>query len=765
MPSASAATTMTTWRVTDASSRAVACVVDRNTSNDYRQVAMGVRAPRVAVLVRQAMALSHWHSLIEALTSIWGGGCFALVPTDGDSITPLFARLIDRYDPDFFLTFADSVSLSARLQEELRRRSILSPYADFLGEIWPENAPYPLTHVEHALGINPPRPVLSLRLQASELLKVLVASATGALSDESVRRLAERQHLIVAEDWSIDVDRPLAGSLASEIFVPQQNRRRFPFDLSLNHLGLYVPAFNSHPLVVVVGDTLDDFAYFWTLRSLRSTPLTPTVYWLPRLDAGSMDRDYGVFLPRYREALRRALSNVWRNASFQLTSVSLKSDIADLFRLSIDEPGSRQGRSSAPINVAYAEPSDLEQLLPEIAEHWEVENTPNLHRSVIQFHGGRGMTVLEPPLPVSLGYDAQSPSRWMVDVYVEGLRLPSRSELTPTLTDHTGARVSRSGLAFTGVSDLTMQGVPIRALLVRPTLLVPTASEVFESIFARAGLALSPSDKGRYEREFVDLAGDLDAVRVELQDDHASRALFKFVDDSPNRRGVVNQGARIGGREGRVLDLVDLKAIFDGNHDSAVEFLNRQLRRSILERGLLIIKCPRCRRADWYPFAEIADSVRCHRCGEVFVFPAESGVYYRLNEMVAQALRHNSHVSLLTLARLSSEGRERNFINVFGSDLKKAHEDRVWLEIDFALVSQGFFKIGECKLGEDLSNSDRKQLDKYVELCLMTRPHSLIVATAATRWSVSAVAFLNAIRSRLEKGGVGLEIVSDVARR
>ena len=75
---------------------------------EYREMQLGIRAPRVALLVDMRWEPVAFTSIIQALSQAWGGATSALIPTDGESISPAFWPLLDLHDPDAVLVFGNA---------------------------------------------------------------------------------------------------------------------------------------------------------------------------------------------------------------------------------------------------------------------------------------------------------------------------------------------------------------------------------------------------------------------------------------------------------------------------------------------------------------------------------------------------------------------------------------------------------------------------------------------------------------------------------
>jgi len=732
---------------------------------DYRRVSLGLRAPRLAVLIDSNCQWSDCLALVQTLTGIWGGATFAVIPTDGQSISPLFWRLLKLHDPDWLMAF-DALQVSDGLEEALQKRhSVASQWGDQVQRLWPDGAGYPLTAVYDALPDDGSLPeIVDLTVKADALVQLMIYASTGRLSDATREKLAERGAKTVPRELVFADDMGGLYELATEIWEPgvRHDHRFYPFALSSLHLGLYLTLpsdFLRHGLVVVCGDRIEDFAYFWTLRALRGLPLFSNVYWAPMFDESEVTghRDYRQLWTWLAEAIHRIFRDVWGDKRVLVTSASLGLERLDGVGHALSA-ATMIRRELLPTTVVL--PNDFEQVAPYVARFWERENTPSENTSMMAFVDGEGKAVLETPVPSRVTFNFESEMRWIVEAIVEGVRLPTRRTLSELLMRSEALasnRISRDGVAFTAVSDLKSPAVAPRSLLVQPTLRLPVDWEVFATLCEAEDLTIAPSDKGHYERESLRLFGNLESFGREFREQRVAAALFKFLDQSPNKPGVSDEGVKISGREDRVLDMKALTKIWDGDQEAAEAFVNRYLERSLIRRGLLIVKCPYCRRADWYRLAELSDSVTCHRCSRQYVFPADASVYFKLDELLAQALRHGSHLPLLALDVLRRRST-LSFLHTTACDISKvgAKKEKPWLEVDFFAIADGAFIVGECKRNGKLEKSEKTQLKRYTELCRLLRPDRFVVATDEPDWSQGASAFFDTLENDLQRHDVQL---------
>lgn len=89
---------------------------------EYREMHLGLRAPRAALLVDRSSGPEAYSAIVEALSGVWAGAACALIPTDGASISPPFWRLLELHDPDAVLILETALQVTPGLADQIRRR-------------------------------------------------------------------------------------------------------------------------------------------------------------------------------------------------------------------------------------------------------------------------------------------------------------------------------------------------------------------------------------------------------------------------------------------------------------------------------------------------------------------------------------------------------------------------------------------------------------------------------------------------------------------
>ena len=668
-----------------------------------------------------------------------------------------------KHDPDYVARVPE-LPASDEIWSAVRREVCpLSGIGDHPLPVWPGNLSYPLTGIDQCRtdlevgvpGYTEGLVINELRVEADPLASALMYSWTGRLTDETRQRLKEAG-IVTVENKRTDPDAYFLLSVLNGDWHQPAQGRLDPMQMSLRWLGGHPSkAAFPYPPVIVCGDTFRDFALFWTLRALRGNPWRPLVAWVPRLLANSqrpsMLDDSGSFMSSALNGFYRG-----RGGGSQViaTSSSLTGDYSEALIALLAKPLARSSRDVPP-EVSLTKPEDVETLVPYEVTYWESNNSPGVNSSIIQFLDGEGAALLNTPAPRNaarslLGNDI----RWAVDVDVDALRVPRRPCLASAVVvppRMAGVRPSKEGFSYDAISGFIGAGDTIESILIRPRPLLPSSEEIIQRCFSEVGLAVALSDKGQYEREAIRLFGDLATVGRLLRNPGTASLLFRFVDQSPNEAGVDDQGVFIKARAARFFPMKDLELVV--REAPAVKIvLDFYLERRILHRGV-IIKCSWCRASDWYPMSSVTAEVTCSRCHRTQMYPADTAIFFQLDEMVSLTLKNNSHISLLALAHLQRES-EKSFLFMTASDLSETEENSGGRshEADFLAVADGALVVGESKKGGTLTTDDKAQMKRHAELCRRVGADKFVVATDTIDWSEPAHKFFDKLEPTLASG-------------
>jgi hypothetical protein len=196
----------------------------------------------------------------------------------------------------------------------------------------------------------------------------------------------------------------------------------------------------------------------------------------------------------------------------------------------------------------------------------------------------------------------------------------------------------------------------------RPSIRVPSALDIFRLALGYCGYDCEISDKGRYESETIDKLGGLEAARRVFRDSSRRALLEKFLDQVKPKKDVFDEGVPLKD-ERRYLNFDAIVKLL-GSAGSATAVIDDYVGKRVFYRGL-ILKCTNCSDLDWFSIDEITHAFTCRRCGKNQQYtksnwnhPDEPSWFYKLDEIVYQALLNNSATPILTLGALREKYNE-----------------------------------------------------------------------------------------------------------
>jgi hypothetical protein len=763
-----------------------------------KRIFTGVRPARIAVFVRTDDP--HWQAtcirIIEFFSATWGGGYNIIVPTDGKTIEEPFWSLLDVYDPDYLYLYyysgddlrinepenyerwvdkhleqyiaggpvSDREAARRDIDEQLRNSSVFpGPESDLQQKLIKALAPFHIGQhaFEKSVGVGsspsfPLAPLVKLlpnieypnRLVTYEpadqgVHALWTASITGSVTDQLNRDLDS----LGIQHETIGINE--YGLLDLFIRVPDDLARRFqpegvtPFDLASIDTGLYqsVKA-TAEPgaIVLVGGDTLADFCLYYSLSRLRHA-----VSWLPMnfLTSQTMPNTQQVLLDGYADELRRAARHRHRQRDPQYVVISASATPVELNTMVQALDGAGHLRLRGIQNTTVIAP-DLKLLLQYPVRLYERDNV--YRPSSLTVSENSQLDFFDTPRPKNLARLDPYENRWIAEINIYGNKLPRNARLGDWIIRHgmlttNGARVSKSGLAYF-CPNAAYAGGDIDTSLVRPSIFVPTAQQIFEHLFELEAYEARVSDKGFFARDVIEKFGTLGTLATLLRTTPIREMLLKFLDHVKPAEGVRDEGAVLNDKR-RYLNLIAISK-FLGNDVAAQSTIEVLVAAHVLERGF-IFKCKFCRNADWFSMEEVSQSFKCKRCGRSQGISAtnywygqfEPGWFYKLDEISYQFLRHNGFVTLLALDHLKQRAEE-SFLYTTDMELTKRGAASPNMELDILCIRDGVMMLGEAKKEDRLGTTKRQEIEiirRYKRVADQIDAEALVFATLADKWS------------------------------
>jgi hypothetical protein len=763
---------------------------------DYKTIFASVRPHRVAVLVDRSDP--DWRDtclrIIEFYSTIWGGKYNIIVPTDGETISPTFWKILEAFDPDYLYVysktlldlklakpsqyndildretdkwmaesspgadrdesrrmidkelsraFVSKLEISQELQNELKQR--LAPfYFELLiveaGGIGAESeGNYPLTSILKLLpNIDHPKEITLV--DAPEDLTLWSSAVTGRVHDKYAEGLKGIGISVVVEPFG---DRlwDLFNRVVSAWTDVDHNSTALPFNVSMSGIGLYRSLkykYWEEPAVAVVGDTLDDFCLYYSLSRMRERVSWLLPAWFPETgpEEGQIREGHGA---RYSHALSSLL---WeRNHANTATLVSVSLDRSELEKF--------QGRFEATFGRrALSGQIDVQCSVDEFVRHPLVAyDQNNVSRDVTkQFLDGELPSFFETPKPKNVRSIDPAEHRWISELAVKDHYFPRHPSLGKwvirdrRLGTH-GARAGRSGIAYL-CPNIGYFGGDIDTILVKPSLFVPDAIELFTHLAQEVGLHCKLSDKGLYAHETIRKFGGLGNVASFLRNERWRCVIEKFLDTSRPGKEVHDDGVFLTSDRRRYLNFASLEKII-GTADDTSTLIDDLIRAGVFYRGF-IFKCSSCRNADWFVVDEVTEEFKCKRCGRQQLYtrthwlhPHEPGWFYKLDEIVYQGLRNDMIVPLLALDCLRRNAPD-SFLYTNDLEFSESGESAVLLETDLCCVPESKLTIGEAKRENRLAGTaveEERTIVRYRDLAKKLGANQVVFATASDSWS------------------------------
>jgi hypothetical protein len=370
---------------------------------------------------------------------------------------------------------------------------------------------------------------------------------------------------------------------------------------------------------------------------------------------------------------------------------------------------------------------------------------------LIHDDGTAGTTVRSPvPLlltdPTRSGTDALL-GNWVADLTVARCRLPPRRDAAPaaeadaSLIEAGLVRVGRTGTAAVAVAATGLPaGLLVDHALTGLSLRDPDLGILVGHLLPD-GTAWQLSDAGRFYQGFADMAGGLPGLVGMLRDPAASAVLAEFLDvaKNPGRCVLVDGRRYLRSAECRTV----VRAATTGA-DATVrgtrQVLDRLLAARILTRGM-VLKCVRCRFAAFQPLSVVGETFACPRCSFAQPLtsaawcdtpPHEPAWFYRLDELVHQALLKNVRVPALALAALGA--CSENARHLWSVELVRAGKRQ--LELDFVCLVSGVLSTGEAKSNSALTGkAATAEVRKTLEGARLVQADQVVFATTDPTWS------------------------------
>jgi hypothetical protein len=766
---------------------------------------VSLRPARVAVLINQSD--HEWQEtclrVIEYFSTIWGGGHCIIIPTDGESIKEPFWQILEAFDPDHIYAYRKTLEdmeisrpadFSSICEREIKawiektpgseRRTVEKPIYEQLRRVPAEKfgigrslqeeagfrlaplhfkerfieegrvganseAHYPLTSLRKILSFcERPNEIVELQVKDPHIPQLWHAATTGHFRT-SYRQELEKQGLRFA---ARAVTEEGGGELIS-LLVGDMVEFATPFSLSMMALD-YRISFSFHnwdePVVIVVGETVEDFCLYFALSRIRQD-----VYWLlpawlmqfqsgqERAKAGGDNLSGAGLYPMYFAfaLLKRARAG---QADRKIVVLSGSAGSSQIQRWSdlLDEAASLGGSY---LSDRIEQRDSLVGLL-----NWplRVFGRQNCARdSSHQFLGVEMAVPLESPKPKGFSKVDPYEHRWMTEFTIKDHLLPKHSALGDFVVRHPavhgyGSRSGASGVAYF-CPNAAVFSPDIDMVLIKPSIWIPDALEVFQHLAREAKMDCRISDKGYFLAETIRKFSDLAKLGAFLRQSQNRALLDKFLDTKEVAPDVTDEGVYLKSDRRRYLDFQSIRKVLGASDSEVGATIDTLVGNGVLYRGF-VFKCSFCRNADWFSVDDITHKFQCKRCNYSQTYIArhllgrsEPTWFYKLDEIVYQGYLNNMTVPSLALYSLYRAKRQ-SFLYSTELEFYESSSGKLTGEADICCIVDGLLSVGEAKKNNRLGDNaieDGKIARKYLSLAKTLGARNVIFATIAPEWS------------------------------
>lgn len=713
--------------------------------------------------------------VIEWLSTVWGGWHSLLIPTDGNTVDAPFWWHLERFDPDFLYRYQRayrdlerqspsefsqcvehklkglSPTFDSSILEDIRVQVIdglrNSPWGNFdlskdlIKEIQSRLAPFAFSNTnvaDSSFTIDwPLTSVYNLSYFLDNQFHVIEPQVDGDLLEQLCvfAYTGKLPPTAVSSSWPVNRTSFANRNLSFVQFSPfhgnvdRQLVSQCPGTLSLLGCEIYYRGPSKlDPSVVVLGDELSDFCFFYNcLRTVGSN-----CFWIPNAflqDSDSMVQ-IGTILLSQISTVKNATDN------FICTSMSRTMDeVRGLLPTPRTVNASTMAQKNSPTVMS---PHELRGL--SISRKVVFEKHSVAKDEVIAFKGRLPIAPIPSPLSTFAVGNPSGSHHWIAEIEIENYHPYRISELAINTLNANGyndsvVRITADSLAYLCPNILT-RGGSIELESLRPRLRLLDDSEILQIAFAHFGYSLKLSDKGTFHSVAAKRFGGYDELARLLKDPQVRNLLLLYLYDMPkSKRNTRQEGCYLTSVQRWFFDIESFQAKLQVS-DSLRSLVDALVFKDVLLRGA-IFKCLACRNSSWYPNEQIGQSFVCARCHtkqkiscDNWKEPEEPNVYYALDELMFQVLKNGVYVSSLALESLRSKANRACHLlpetEISGTGCCSAP-----VEVDFIACADGRLVIGEAKQKTEI---DEHQLKSLIAICARLPNCSLILATVANEW-------------------------------
>ena len=746
------------------------------------------RPTRVAFLVDTAdSSLPYLDKVFGYSVGYWGGRFHGVFPVTEGKVLDAWWPALQHLDPDIVVTNTDLLPACLDRIE----RSILP--AHYLG----------LGASERDRCNDPFVPIYGLQLLDICAIPQIMWADRGPLQDPLFIRFKRRQpvddiHRVILRNFGAlhdDVqttaafrdlplqdidDRALTLDALFSQLTEIGNRAVLPVDLACYAAAFpanleYSPSANEFHLTI--GDSCLDAFYHWNRVFCAKFGHGRASLWLPSA-AAQDDR----ILESVAAWIRRSF---WQSGSERTGAVvSFSLDEPELRRL-CDRFSANRTIYLRPVRMrseSYSFPNGQPPHSPSWEPSLNLLGRPSINKYSWQrqlpFSHGHSLVDIPRP-PVAARQD--SGSSWMVDLQLQFH--PERYEYTNVRPDWTLPK--RRGLAELFLSTTKCRvvagGLPsleVAGDLSRVALQIPSDRTIFRALLLESPYAnvesiprravrfkeIRTSDEGAILRGMLTLFGSLWHCGHQFAQPFWQAILSELAQAEPGHPDRWRTLKLLKQRFGNLRSEA-LRRRTDAEYWNAYTSFDEYIRREfdeLVEQGVLQqgaeLRCMNCGSFYWYNVRQLQPEVGCLGCRSFISLPTETEWSYRLNDLVANALRQTGTLATVqALYSLQDETRGGMFLFVPSQILADEYGGPSRLELDIVALAQNRFIIGEVKSSP--SGFRQEDIDRAVAITKEFEPDELVLAAPGQDWPPDVLELIEDGKAQLASSHAKIRIL------
>ncbi len=760
-----------------------------NGSNDSYLVFTKNRPLRIAFIVdiEKSSTFKDVVSLIESMSSKWGGRYYQIIPSSSGKISKEWREYLANYDPDIINSYTKLTPYTIRQLNVTTNPLAFMPVSRFN---YIESSAYnpvdilPDANSTAALWRNPIQnpEIISFEYNQYQtnlplFIRNFIKLNLGRITDDTSHRAA----LTSANVGIKSVQSNTRAQFISAMGVLEQwNRRIYPSEYCM------LPGLNyestkqrqDYQTSIYIGNTVMDLIYYWNSALLSPDWLSTkkNSVWLPTnfLDNDDLLNSVKVWI--YRLAVQQ-------QSNTDVKDIKVYSSSLSQAKLQNYADKIRQGQSLFTSVERISQP-------PEIVYSDRISTSEEMDSFSVS---GDKFTINVPPINLRQG--GMGGQSWITDMFIEvadkneyrqpvrefWLQYPKDNNLALMLTGRgIASRINREYVLSVPVNRakeslrLTIE-IPEHSRLVQ-SILLAEKNHIHYNGDLRDGVSKRPfehatnSNAGRSLRGAISLFGDLPTATNFFNSQYWRNTFMTLAGSNPvgdpaSRENLTNRIRKslkkvnqpvtdkavnawvstVTTYASELRQMTDTKpySFFLSLLDEEIQRLNvtdadeiKQAKDSLRSRlswliqmkifGLgIFYKCAHCGLKGWYSVNSIKEENPCAGCGHIFSLEAEEEWWYKLNSMIAsEGGIYNQIPLIMALGELYNTSSS-SFDYFMPVDVYATYSGRPMTDLDILAIVNGKLVIGEVK--NSIGLFDDEEIKKLAAAAKRLKPDKVIL--------------------------------------